>query len=117
MAYDWIDVSIPLGNGMPHWPDNPLLQINRTMNIACGGGHGFGHFHRISHRTHMDASLDFLKAGRAIHELSMWRLPKSPFGIHLLLGPCFPRLASSCTLPSNQPLTLNPSRPMPCDGV
>ena len=36
MTQHWIDISVPLHNGMPHWPDNPPLQINRTMDLDCG---------------------------------------------------------------------------------
>jgi arylformamidase len=30
-ADGWIDVSVPLGSGMVHWPDNPPVRIERAI--------------------------------------------------------------------------------------
>lgn len=67
---EWIDVSIPIRNGMPHWPDNPPLQINRTMDIARGDEATVSTVFIGSHTgTYMDAPLHFIQAGQAIHEM------------------------------------------------
>jgi kynurenine formamidase len=69
---EWIDVSIPIRNGMPHWPDNPPLQINRTMDLACGDEATVSTVFIGSHTgTHMDAPLHFIEAGQAIHEMPL----------------------------------------------
>jgi len=47
----WIDVSVAIRNGMVHWPDNPPVVVEKTMDIAhgdaanssqspCGSRHG-----------------------------------------------------------------------------
>ena len=33
MIEDWIDISVPLWTGMVHWPDNPPVSIERTLDI------------------------------------------------------------------------------------
>jgi arylformamidase len=32
----WLDVSVSLHSGMVHWPDNPPVQIERTLSIEHG---------------------------------------------------------------------------------
>ena len=32
----WIDISVSLRSGMVHWPDNPLVRIERAQNIEHG---------------------------------------------------------------------------------
>lgn len=55
---------------MPHWPDNPPLQITRTMDLDRGDEATVSTIYIGSHPgTHMDAPLHFIKAGRAIHEM------------------------------------------------
>lgn len=72
MAYGWIDVSIPLRNGMPQWPDNPPLRIDRAMDLDCGDEATVSTIFIGSHTgTHMDAPLHFIKSGRAIHEMPL----------------------------------------------
>lgn len=72
MACDGIDIGIPLRNGMPHWRDNPPLQINRTMDFDCGDEATVSSIAIGSHTgTHMDAPLHFIKTGRAIHEVPL----------------------------------------------
>ncbi|MBA5871436.1 MAG: cyclase family protein [Nitrospira sp. CR2.1] len=72
MTHPWIDISVPLRNGMPHWPDNPPLRINRTMDLNCGDEATVSTLFMGSHTgTHMDAPLHFVKGGRAIHEMSL----------------------------------------------
>ena len=69
---EWIDISIPIRNGMPHWPDNPPLQITRTMDLDCGDEATVSTIFIGSHTgTHMDAPLHFIKDGRAIHEMPL----------------------------------------------
>jgi arylformamidase len=69
---EWIDISIPIRNGMPDWPDNPPLQINRTMNLARGDEATVSTVFIGSHTgTHMDAPLHFIEAGQAIHEMPL----------------------------------------------
>jgi arylformamidase len=72
MAQDWIDISVPLRNGMPHWPDNPPLRIDRTMDLDCGDEATVSTLFIGSHTgTHMDAPLHFIKSGQAMHEMPL----------------------------------------------
>jgi kynurenine formamidase len=32
----WIDVSVTVGHGMPHWPDNPAVVLERIMDMRRG---------------------------------------------------------------------------------
>jgi arylformamidase len=72
MPHDWIDISIPLRNGMPYWPDNPPVQINRTMDLDRGDQATVSSISVGSHTgTHMDAPLHFIKSGKAIDEMPL----------------------------------------------
>jgi hypothetical protein len=33
---DWIDVSVTVRHGMPHWPDNPPIVLERVMDLGHG---------------------------------------------------------------------------------
>lgn len=33
---DWIDVSVTVKHGMPHWPDNPPIVLERMMDLGRG---------------------------------------------------------------------------------
>jgi arylformamidase len=72
MPHDWIDISIPLRNDMPRWPDNPSVEITRTMDINCGDEATVSTISIGSHTgTHMDAPLHFIKSGKAIDEMPL----------------------------------------------
>jgi arylformamidase len=32
----WIDVSVTIRHGMPHWPDNPPIVLKRVMDLSRG---------------------------------------------------------------------------------
>jgi kynurenine formamidase len=34
---DWIDVSVTVRHGMPHWPDNPPIVLQRMLDTGRGG--------------------------------------------------------------------------------
>ena len=34
---DWIDVSVTVEHGMPHWPDNPPIVLERMMDLGRSG--------------------------------------------------------------------------------
>ena len=37
MGRDWIDISTPIRNGMPHWPGDPDVRVERIASIESGG--------------------------------------------------------------------------------
>src|SRR5215471_3239583 len=66
----WIDVSVAIRDGMVHWPDNPPVVVERTMDMAHGADAtvskiAFG----VHTATHMDAPCHFKPGGAAIDQL------------------------------------------------
>lgn len=69
---NWIDISIPLRNEMPSWPDNPPVQITRTMDLENGDEATVSTISIGSHTgTHMDAPLHFIKSGKGMDEMPL----------------------------------------------
>ncbi len=68
----WIDVSMPIGTGMVHWPDNPPVIIERTLDIGRGDGANVSKMSMGTHTgTHMDAPVHFLDRGEGMESLPM----------------------------------------------
>lgn len=68
----WIDVSVPLRNGMVHWPDNPPVQIERMLDIESGDVANVSKLAMGSHTgTHMDAPLHFIRMGKGLEEMPL----------------------------------------------
>jgi len=75
---DWIDVSVPLHNGMVHWPGDPPYRIHRVMDQRNGDMCTVSQVSMGVHTgTHMDAPLHFIKDAPTIDEM--------PF--HAAIGP------------------------------
>jgi arylformamidase len=67
MTQPWIDISIPLQNGMAHWPDNPPMQITPFLDMAAGDVCNVSKLSLGSHTgTHMDAPHHFIVGGKSI---------------------------------------------------
>jgi arylformamidase len=63
----WIDVSVSLTSGMAHWPDNPPVAIERTMDLGCGDVATVSRLSFGAHTgTHMDAPSHFIEGGATI---------------------------------------------------
>ncbi len=72
MLNDWIDISVTLHTGMVRWPDNPPVQIERTLDIDHGDVCNVSTIAMGSHTgTHMDAPLHFLQTGKGIAEMPL----------------------------------------------
>ena len=72
MDSEWIDISVPLKTGMVHWPDNPGVRIERSMDIGRGAHANVSNISFGSHTgTHMDAPVHFLQSGEGIDKLPM----------------------------------------------
>lgn len=64
MADSWIDVSVPLHDGMVHWPDNPPVSIQRTMSMERGDVCNVTKMSLGVHTgTHMDAPIHWIPDG------------------------------------------------------
>lgn len=67
---DWIDVSIPLRPGMPHWPGDSPFEIARDKDMSKGDHDNVSRISLGVHTgTHMDAPLHFFADGRPIDTL------------------------------------------------
>ena len=74
----WIDISVPLRNGMPVWPGDRPFEISRDSDISLGHAANLSSYGTTAHiGTHMDAPLHFLHGGESID-----RIP-----IDVLIGP------------------------------
>ena len=64
---EWIDISIPLRNGMVHWPGDVPFERLQTLHIAKGDDCNLSQFCCSAHiGTHMDAPRHFLADGQGI---------------------------------------------------
>ena len=71
-AQAWIDISVPLHNGMAHWPDNPPFEIERVLDQKCGDVATVSKISLGVHTgTHMDAPLHFFEGGISIDQMPL----------------------------------------------
>ena len=67
---DWIDVSVPLREGMVSWPGDTPFHIERVSDMARGDVYTLSKLAMSGHAcTHMDAPLHFIKGGATIDTL------------------------------------------------
>ena len=70
MKSEWIDVSIPLHNGMVNWPGDAPFHRLETLKIANGDPCNLSQFCSSAHiGTHMDAPRHFLAHGHGIESM------------------------------------------------
>ncbi len=66
-AGGWIDITVPLRDGMVHWPDNPPVRITRLLDMRRGDDCNVTALSLGVHTgTHMDAPAHFLPAGQGM---------------------------------------------------
>ncbi len=67
MSSDWIDISVPLHNGMVHWPGDAPFERRYTESIANGAEANVSEISGSAHSgTHVDAPLHYLSGARGI---------------------------------------------------
>ena len=67
MSTEWIDISIPLHNGMVHWPGDAPFERIKTLALAQGEACNLSEIRGSAHTgTHMDAPLHFLEGAPGI---------------------------------------------------
>ena len=72
VAADWIDVSVTVRSGMPHWPDNPPIVMERVMDLSRGDGANVSHLAMGVHTgTHMDGPVHFIHGGPGLDEMPL----------------------------------------------
>src|SRR4029078_3952343 len=78
-ASDWIDVPVPIHDGMVSWPGDPRVRVERVSDRERGDKATVSRLDLGAHTgTHVDAPLHFLPGTKGIHEL----------GWDGLIGPC-----------------------------
>ena len=70
MTNDWIDISVPLRNGMVVWPGDAPFERTSTLAIAKGGACNLSQISSTVHiGTHMDAPLHFLPGAAGMESM------------------------------------------------
>ncbi len=68
----WIDISVPIRDGMVHWPSDPPVQIRRTSDVEQGDSHTMSSLSFGSHTgTHIDAPAHFIKGGGSVDRIPL----------------------------------------------
>jgi arylformamidase len=68
----WIDASVPLEDGMAHWPDNPGVSLRRALDRDSGDACNVSALSLGVHDgTHVDAPVHFVDGGRGVDELDL----------------------------------------------
>jgi arylformamidase len=68
----WIDISVPLRNGMVHWPSDPPFEIQRIRDIGKGDTANLSRILMGAHSgTHIDAPLHFVPNGKGIDNMPL----------------------------------------------
>ena len=58
---NWIDVSVPIADGMLHWPDDPGVSLRRVLDIDHDGVNVSELSLGVHTGTHIDAPMHFLR--------------------------------------------------------
>lgn len=68
----WIDVSVPVRDGMVHWPGDPPVEIGLRLSIAAGDAANLTKLSVSAHTgTHMDAPRHFIDDGAGIDSMPL----------------------------------------------
>lgn len=68
----WIDISIPLTDGMVHWPGDPPVSIKRVKDMAGGATANLSMISMGTHSgTHVDAPLHFIDGGNGVDTMPL----------------------------------------------
>jgi arylformamidase len=68
-AGNWIDVSVPIADGMLHWPGNPPVTLRRVLDIDHDGADVSELSLGVHSGTHIDAPSHFLHEGADVGQL------------------------------------------------
>jgi arylformamidase len=68
----WIDVSVTVRHGMPHWPGNPPIVMQRAMELTRGHACNLSHLAMGVHTgTHMDAPVHFIHQAAGVDQMPL----------------------------------------------
>jgi len=70
----WLDVTVPIRDGMVHWPGDPAVHVTRVKDLEHGHPATVTHLDLGVHTgTHVDAPVHFIVGAPGIHELPLGR--------------------------------------------
>src|SRR4051794_16181377 len=68
----WIDVTVPIHDGMVHWPGDAGVRVVREKDLARGDTVTVSRLELGAHTgTHVDAPMHFLPGGGGVDELDL----------------------------------------------
>ena len=68
----WIDVSVTVRHGMPHWPDNPPIVLERVMDLSRGDDCNLSYLAMGVHSgTHIDSPVHFIPEAAGVDEMPL----------------------------------------------
>ncbi len=68
----WLDVTVPIRDGMVHWPGDPAVRVTRVQALEHGHPATVTHLDLGVHTgTHVDAPVHFIAGAAGIHELPL----------------------------------------------
>ena len=71
----WLDVTVPIRDGMVHWPGDPEVRVTRVQALEHGHPATVTQLDLGVHAgTHVDAPVHFIIGAPGIHELPLGRL-------------------------------------------
>ncbi|HZT05806.1 MAG TPA: cyclase family protein [Chloroflexota bacterium] len=73
MDANWIDISVPLHDGMVHWPGDPPVRITRVQHIGRGGAEANVSSMTIGTHTgtHMDPPLHYVPSTASLDQMPL----------------------------------------------
>ena len=72
MKRPWKDISVPLRDGMIHWPGDPECHIKRVVSMDDGAVCNLTHLSMSAHTgTHMDAPRHFIADGMTMEQMPL----------------------------------------------
>src|SRR5262245_36529393 len=72
---EWIDVSVPVYDGMVHWPDNPAIIVKPIMHVERGDVATVSPLEMGTHTgTHIDAPIHFIPGGAGADAIPLQNL-------------------------------------------
>src|SRR5215831_9413055 len=72
---EWIDVSVPIYDGMVHWPDDPAIQVKTIIDVERGDVATVSSLEMGTHTgTHIDAPRHFIAGGAGVDVVPLQNL-------------------------------------------
>jgi arylformamidase len=98
---EWIDASVTVRHGMPHWPGNPPIVLERVLDIGRGDECNVSHLAMGVHSgTHMDGPVHFVHGAHGLDEMPL----VATMGIARVIEITDPHAVTAAELAEHRPL-------------